>query len=190
MSLVPRPSLLLVAAALCASVASAGSNILTVPGTADVWLAGQPDVTILVGGFPGDDVAPANSPVLASTGLYMGAGSVLTFVVTGSVDYGGCATTTPGGDDGCGIFTTAEFFGISTYAGPINALIGIFVDSSVPGGVAPARADLKSLGGNSFRVRVQVPASFGWIAAVQLIAREFSDRPWCPLWILEGDHLD
>jgi hypothetical protein len=126
------------------AAASATSVTLDVPGVSDVWLAGQPDGTILSDGYPSDDVAPANSPVLASTGLSLAAGSPLTFVVTGIVDYGGCAPTSPDGDDGCGILSAREFFGISTYVGPINALVGVFLDDSVPSGAAPAGLDFST----------------------------------------------
>jgi hypothetical protein len=116
----------------------AASNSVTVPGVADIWLAGQPNGTILVGGFPSNDVAPANSPVLASTGLNLTAGSFLTFAVTGTTDYGGCASPSPDGTGTCGTFSSGPFFGIASYNGPVNALVGVFVDNNVPGGVAPA----------------------------------------------------
>jgi hypothetical protein len=133
-----------VVATVFAATASATSITLDVPGTGDVWLAGQPDGTILDDGFPGYDISPADSPVLASTGLSLAAGSPLTFVVTGTVDYGGCAPTSPDGDDGCGIIPTRESFGISTYFGPINALVGVFLDDGVPGGAAPAGLDFST----------------------------------------------
>src|SRR5438477_11348345 len=120
-------SLLLAAvlAALFAAIATAASNTVTVPGTADVWLAGQPNGTILVGGFPSNDVAPANSPVLASTGLNLTAGSFLTFAVTGTTNFNGCASPSPDGGGACGTPSSGPFFGIASYSGPINALVGV-----------------------------------------------------------------
>lgn len=131
-------------ACLCGVTAWAASNNVTVPGVADMWLAGQPAGTILNGGYPQNDVAPANSPVLASTGLNMTAGSFLTFAVTGITDYGGCASPSPDGGGACGIGPTGPALGISSVTAPLNALIGVFVDNNVPGGVAPAGLDFTS----------------------------------------------
>src|SRR5438105_2403885 len=144
-------SLLLAAvlAALFAAIATAASNTVTVPGTADVWLAGQANGTILVGGFASNDVAPANSPVLASTGLNMTAGNSLTFSATGTTNFGGCASPSPDGGGACGNFTSNAFFGISTYAGPINAVVGVFLNASTPGGAAPAGLDFTTLASRS-----------------------------------------
>jgi hypothetical protein len=120
-------------------MATAATNNVIVPGTADVWLAGQANGTALQNIlYPLPDVAPANSPVLASTGLNMTAGSYLTFSVTGSTDYNGCASASPDGN-GCVPFSAnLPFFGISLYSGPINALVGVFVAAGTPGGAAPA----------------------------------------------------
>jgi hypothetical protein len=136
--------------ALFAVSAAAATNNVTVPGTADVWLAGQANGTILQGIFALFDQAPANSPVLASTGLNMTAGSTLTFSGTGSTNYNGCASATPDGAGGCGNVSVAlSYFGISTYAGPINALVGVFINGNTPGGTAPAGADFTVAGGTS-----------------------------------------
>jgi len=148
-----RPFLLAaVMAAPFAASATAASNTIAVPGVADVWLAGQPNGTILQGIYALHDVAPANSPVLASTGLNMTAGTSLTFSATGTTNYAplpGCQGSTPDGGGVCGNFTTLSYFGISTYAGPINALIGVFVNSSVPGGTAPAGLNFTTAGATS-----------------------------------------
>jgi hypothetical protein len=129
--------------------ATAGTNNVTVPGTADLWLAGQLAGTILNGGFAQNDVAPANSPVLASTGLNMTAGSYLTFSVTGSTTYEpgpplSCQNTPPDGT-GCENTSARSFFGLSTYSGPIDALIGVFIGPGVPGGTAPTGLDFTTL---------------------------------------------
>src|SRR4051812_42493042 len=84
--------------ALFAPAAPAATNNLVVPGTADVWLAGQANGTNLKNPiFPLPDVAPANSPVLASTGLNMTPGNALTFSVTGSTNYSACSGAPPDG---------------------------------------------------------------------------------------------
>jgi len=124
--------------------ATAATNNLTVPGIADVWLAGQANGTILQGIFPGTDVAPSNSPVLASTGLNMTAGSYLTFSATGTTNYNGCLGTSPDGT-GCGNLSTGSYFGLSTYSGPADALIGVFIGAGTPGGTAPAGLDFTTL---------------------------------------------
>ncbi|MDH5287965.1 MAG: hypothetical protein OEX23_15190 [Betaproteobacteria bacterium] len=140
--------LIALSAALAASgagVVQGASTTVTVPGIADVWLAGQPNGTVLNGGFPGSDVAPTNSPVLASSGLNLAAGSVLTVSATGGTDYNGCPSTTPDAGN-CGNANVAAAFGISAFVGPANSLIGVFLDASVPGGAAPAGLNFSTPG--------------------------------------------
>ncbi len=70
------------------------------------------------------------------------------FAVTGSTNYNGCQSTTPDGNP-CGNLSTVAagpYFGISTYAGPINALVGVFIGANTPGGTAPAGVDFSSAG--------------------------------------------
>lgn len=113
-----------------------------------MWLAGQASGTILQGIYALSDSAPTNSPVLASSGLNMTAGSYLTFSVTGATNYDGCQSLTPDGNP-CGNFSTVTagpYFGISTYAGPIDALIGVFIGPGTPGGTAPSGLDFSSGG--------------------------------------------
>ena len=134
----------LAAALLVSAVAAANSNSLSVPGNSDIWLASQPNGAFLSTGFGGTDVVPANSPVLASTGLNMAAGTILTFTVSGTVNFGGCVSPSPDGAGVCSTFTGNPFFGISSYVGPINALVGVFLDNNTPGGSAPAGLDFTS----------------------------------------------
>ena len=131
---------------LCATLALGASTSVGVPGIADIWLAGQPNGTTLNGGFPGSDVAPTNSPRLGSAGLDLTPGSYLTFTAAGSTDYNGCAGPSPDGGLPCGAGPIPGAFGISGYNGPVNALIGVFVDASVPGGTAPAPMDFTTPG--------------------------------------------
>lgn len=128
---------------LSATSAFSASNNLTVAGTTDLWLAGQPNGTALHGGFISFDTAPTNSPVLASNGLNLTAGSYLTFSATGSTNYDGCSGLSPDGN-GCRNISTNGFFSISSYNGPINALIGVFVSAIPPSGTAPAGVDFTS----------------------------------------------
>jgi hypothetical protein len=126
--------------AFCAVSANAASVSVAVPGVADIWLAGQPSGTVLQGAYANPDVAPANSPVLASSGLTLTAGSYVTVTATGGTDYNGCATTTPDGHGACGTYTTATgALGISGVSvAPLNSLVGVFVNSAVPSGTPPA----------------------------------------------------
>ena len=142
---------MLVASILAASAATlfAASNTVSVPSTADIWLAGQPNTTVLQGVYASFDVAPANSPVLASTGLNLTAGSYLTFAASGVTSYSTCTGASPDGGGGCGTYTTASYFGISTYRGPVNSLVGVFVNSNVPGGTAPSGLDFTTSGSQS-----------------------------------------
>jgi hypothetical protein len=135
--------------ALFAVSASAASNTLTVSGLADVWLAGQANGTVLQGVFALFDVAPTNSPVLASTGLNLTPGTSLTFSAAGTTNYAGCQGPTPDGGGSCGSVSALSYFGISTYIGPINALVGVFINSSTPGGAAPTGVNFSASGATS-----------------------------------------
>jgi hypothetical protein len=110
--------------------AHAGSTV-TIQGTSGIWLAGQPNGTIVTGYF-GSDSAPANSPVLVSvTG-----GEVLTFTdVTGSTSVDDVCFAGP--DGGC--YTDQSSFSPAPasgdYNGPADALLGVFLNS---GAGAPA----------------------------------------------------
>jgi hypothetical protein len=144
-----QPGLGIALAMLFATSALAGTNNLTVPGMADLWLAGQPNGTILTGGF-GSDTAPAQSAVLASLGLNMTAGSYLTILASGGANYNGCGDTTP--DAGaCGLFAPGPAFGLSAFNGPPNALIGVFINGGVPSpsNTPPAGLDFTTVAAQS-----------------------------------------
>lgn len=120
----------LAAVALASGSALAGSFI-TVPGTSNLWLAGMPD-----GSTAGDgmDSAPGQSPVLAPVSV--AGGDVFSFEVTGSVLNGdGPLDLPPDGD----VFTLQARIpgpenGIADMFGPINSLIGVFLDDAQPDG--------------------------------------------------------
>ncbi len=143
-----RTSLLTWVAAILA--ASLGSPVLaqvvipSVPGTANPYLSGMPNGSTCCGG----DSVPAQSPTQV-TGLTLVPGSTLTFVVTGSVNFG----PGPSGDppDGGGSASTPANNGISGASWPANALVGVFLDNSLPT-AAPAPADLNfsTAGSTSF----------------------------------------
>lgn len=140
-------SLTWVAAILAASL---GTPVLaqvvlpSVPGTANPYLAGMPNGSTCCGG----DSAPAQSPTQV-TGLALLPGSTLTFGVTGSVNF----VPGPSGDppDGGVSASTPANNGISGATWPANALVGVFLDNSLPT-AAPAPADLNfsTAGARSF----------------------------------------
>lgn len=119
-----------------------------VPGTPDIWLAGQANGSSVTGIF-GSDTAPAESP----TGLAIIGGDTLTFSVTGTTSNNGVCTETSADAGSCApdvsIFGAGPANGIGGYKGPANALIGIFLNNTVPTGPgAPATLDFT--GSNNF----------------------------------------
>ena len=133
-------------AAVLTPLAMSATVGVGVSGLRDIWLAGQPAGTVLNGGFPGSDVAPTNSPVLASSGLSLVPGTLLTFAASGTTDYNGCASPSPDGGGSCGGGSFPAALSISGYNGPINALVGVFLDDAVPAGAAPATLDFSTPG--------------------------------------------
>lgn len=129
--------------------AIAVSATFTVPGTSDPFLAGMPSGSTCCSG----DSAPAESPVYA--GAVTG-GATLTFTsVSGSVSYaGGPPSDPPDGDAGFLVDTPAYEGGasdINNIAGytnmPVDALIGVFLNSSLPtANAAPAMLDFTNTG--------------------------------------------
>ena len=131
-----------VAALLAAGfVEVAGAVVISVPGTANPWLAGMPAGTVTrPGGDSTTDSAPAQSPAEV-TGLTFAPGDRLRFSATGTTDHctgGGCGLAGPEGDPGeaaTGHFGGAEF-GISDLNSPIDALIGVFLGPGQPDATA------------------------------------------------------
>jgi hypothetical protein len=130
-----------IAAALIvgSGVAAAATSSVTVPGTADPWLAGMPDGSIA--SFDGSqyDTVPAQSPTQV-TSLDLTAGGVLTFDVSGSVNF----FPDPSGDPPDGNSNIINFShyndypildpenGMSDINAPANALIGVFLGPDRP----------------------------------------------------------
>ena len=146
--------------ALAVSPALGATVGVNVPGSANPYLAGMPpgsSCCAAEGGFP--DTAPAQSPVQVN-GLPLSAGAVLTFSASGSVSFsGGTPVNSPDG----GVFNTLDTFGldgtpssngIAGMLAPQNALVGVFLDDSIPtSSGAPPRLDFSNAGvGTSFSV--------------------------------------
>lgn len=128
-------SLLLVWAALLATSNStnAGVVVVNVNGNNNPFLAGAPDGATALG-----DSAPEQSPTLALTGF--DTTQALTFSAIGGFNFGGGDPIASADGQGDGTDNmSAENLGIS---GPIgirfDALVGVFLDDSVPSGMAPA----------------------------------------------------
>jgi hypothetical protein len=112
-------------AALLVAASNLAAQTYNIPGTSDLWLAGQPDGTTASSG----DVAPAQSPVLIS-GI---AGDLFySFTVTGGVSNGPFSSGV--GPDGGEMISHASGTenGISGLIAPINSLIGVFLNDNTP----------------------------------------------------------
>jgi hypothetical protein len=130
--------LALAAAAAAASLigatsAEAATVTISVDGSDNPFLAGAPN-----GATTGGDTAPAQSPTLALTGF--DTTQVITVSAIGGFNFGGGAPSpTADGNGGTGNMSSGVF-GISGPNGiTFNGLVGVFLDDSVPGGVAPAQ---------------------------------------------------
>jgi len=133
---------MLAAAAL--AVPAFAQVVVTVPGTSNPYLAGLPNGSSCCSG----DTAPAQSPAQV-TGLTLTPGSSLTFSATGGVDFAGGAPAT--GPDGGSFFSTSSSSGISGGTWPTNALIGVFLDNSLPtSSAAPGDLDFSTGVGTGF----------------------------------------
>jgi hypothetical protein len=135
---------LFVTAGLAAAGAQAGP--ITVSALTDIWLAGQPNGSTLTGNFS-TDTAPANSPVEFD----VSGGETLTFSASGSTSVDQVCFAGP--DGGCypdeSSFGVGPVNGIGTYKGPSDALIGVFLNGSLPSGTGgPASEDFT--GANNF----------------------------------------
>lgn len=122
-------AVLLLPLSLASNRAYADTVIVTVPGTADPWLAGMP---------PGStasitDVAPAQSPVQI-LGLPIIPGLTLTFQATGLVtDRPAAPFFGPDGDDSrLRLHLTGAENGIANVIAPIDALMGVFLGPDQP----------------------------------------------------------
>jgi hypothetical protein len=124
----------------------ATASTITVPGTADPWLAGMP---------PGStasffDVAPDHSPVEVP-GLTFVAGEYVTFtLVEGATDHCPAAICGLAGPDGdlsepITSHTSGAENGISDIIAPIDALLAVFLGPDAPDGLpAPSALDFST----------------------------------------------
>ncbi len=117
------------------AISNARADTITVPGTANPWLAGAPNGTTA-----GYDVAPAQSPVLVP----VTAGDTLRFYVSGTTGYASGTYLPPDGD--VVGFPELDHSAENGIAGidnaPASSLIGVFLDDAVPSpGSEPSALD-------------------------------------------------
>lgn len=126
------------------------SQFYSVPGTADPWLAGMPNGSSASYG----DFAPEYSPVLVDDLLFR-PGDALQFAAEGRVGNSHFVSYYPtyppdggaiNGSDYSDHYNGAEN-GISNVRAPINSLVGVFLDDSLPSSF-PAPATLNFGSGN------------------------------------------
>jgi len=125
------------------------AQVVSVPGTANPWLAGQPP------GPPdgGGDSAPAESPVLAGSVI---PGGTVTWTATGLESNGpGYPEVGPDGDlanlSGFGLID--HYFGAENDISdvlnvPIDSLMGVFLGPGGPSGPVPTPLDFSVIGLN------------------------------------------
>jgi hypothetical protein len=128
-------------------IASPARADFLVPGTSNPWLAGMPDGTTAYG----DDVAPAQSPVLVSL-TTLGSPAAMEFTVTGSVNNDPVPSgDSPDGDPGSIVsHTVGAEWSKSDITAPLNSLLGVFLDDAVPAGAAPSALDFTTLASRNF----------------------------------------
>lgn len=130
---------------LLPAIPADASVMKIVPGSANPYLAGQPDGTPCCGG----DSTPGEMAVFA--GNVVG-GGVLTFSGIGGVSYYGGSPAAGADGDNDRVTYTYRFSMSPDYATGIagaqnvnvDGLVGVFIDGSVPGGPAPAPLDFSA----------------------------------------------
>lgn len=125
---------LVISNVLCA-VAAAQIVTVTVPGSANPWLAGMPAGTPASGG---EDRAPAQSPTLLPMATFPGAYIVFP-VVSGQTGYGpGISCVADGCDSPSYCHVAGAENGIATYCTiKVSSLVGVFLDERVPSSWPP-----------------------------------------------------
>ena len=131
------------------ALALAQSHFVTVPGTANPWLAGMPGGATASSGDAAGAGPAFQSPVLVE-GLNLSQGGWLQFsAIQGGVDNDpGCVASCDAADGGGFIHHSAGAEnGISGVHAPINALVGVFLGSGQPdSSSAPGALDFSAIG--------------------------------------------
>ncbi|HLO85135.1 MAG TPA: PEP-CTERM sorting domain-containing protein [Nostocaceae cyanobacterium] len=139
-----------------AGAANAGTFSVTVEGTDAIYLSGRTDVTIPnLGGFSptfplgrhgfvaADFLKETFPQAIGATG-----GQKFSFAASGCVNYyNGIGCPNNGfGPEGSGFSNISSLGGISGYRGPSGALVGVFLNNSIPLGGAPAALNYGAIG--------------------------------------------
>jgi hypothetical protein len=143
-----RGTVTILATIVCLSTSLyAQSTAVSVPGTANLWLAGMADGTTMSysNGQPSDS-APAQSPVLVS-GMQSGAGQWVEFSgVTGLVSID--PTWHSMGPEGLDGYVRSRVYGTnywkSNITAPVDGLIGVFLSDMVQIGIVPPALDFST----------------------------------------------
>jgi hypothetical protein len=144
------------AALLAAGTAQAAIYTVTIDGSDAIWLAGRTDLVIPPAGQLWPDglgrhpLTPENMQETLPPIIAVAAGDVVRALdpAVGGISFFngfGVGVFGPGGNTPAGSNLTA-FGGISSYAGPQGPLVGVFLDDSVPSGVAPSGLDFTPTG--------------------------------------------
>ncbi len=120
-------------------VTGSGGTLEQVPGTANLWLAGQLNQTTASGG----DSAPLESPDQV-TQVPIVPGNLMTFSATGSAGYQAGSEAGPNGVPGYTLGHGAEN-GIGGIVSTADALIGVFLSNDIPmAGNEPSSLDFSN----------------------------------------------
>ena len=144
-------ALILTSSLVFAAPASAATEVITVFGDDNPFLAGKAPGTLCCS----IDSAPGQSPAQILGALT--AGNILTFSATGAVSFSEAPVPT-GNPDGSFGFTMNSTYGTGIAgAGSVraNGLVGVFLDASDPGTVAPVPLSFASLNFASLSPRLR-----------------------------------
>ena len=111
---------------------------VNVPGKSNPWLAGMPDGSVAGSGY---DTAPNASPVQAA-GVQVGSGVVFTFSGSGGANHVPDGTPIGPEGDASNVIQcwSAPENGMANITAPLVALLGVFLDDSVPSQFPPPPA--------------------------------------------------
>jgi hypothetical protein len=123
---------------------------VTIPGSANPWLAGMPDGTIADAGDRAPDQSPVLVPIELPTGMW-----IEFFHVVGSVKFDPNPVTSSGPEgiaDSITSHRAGNEYGKSDLVAPVNSLVGVFLDDSMPSGATPDRLDFSTAESRDYSV--------------------------------------
>lgn len=148
MNLLRLPAAAMVAALCLARASDAQVSVsVTVPGTSNPFLAGQPAGVSCCGG----DSAPAEAPVLVPIAV-CGGESYRIAGISGLCDYVPSSGGYPPEGHASWSVASGPALGISMYTIPVCALLGVFMPQGVNSGAAPAGASFSTPAERDFEI--------------------------------------